>query len=376
MKKSTAGTAIAAVLISALIPAAVLADDGVTVQVNGKDLDTEAVIINDRTYVPLRAVSEALGAEVSWDNDSRTVGIAAADESAIPSVINSACESVVAVVGNYKPGYTETAVNYKDSMAHGTGVIIRSAGLILTNAHVVTDIDNLTVIFRDGSEYAGTVQWIDKTADLAVVKINKLGLTPITFGTADDIVWGSTVIAIGTPLSLSMRNTVTRGIISGTDVYLSDAYYPLIQIDAAINAGNSGGPLITAAGKLIGINSSKYAGVGIEGMAFSIPVDTITYVLDQFDRNGKVLRPDIGITTEDSWEAKRGLPTTKGITVKTSTSSVLAVGDVITAVNGAEIHSTIEYNKVLRDTYTTGDISVTYTRGNSSDTVNITPELK
>ena len=93
-----------------------------------------------------------------------------------------------------------------------------------------------------------------------------------------------------------MRNSATKGIISGTNVSLNDAYYPLIQTDAAINGGNSGGPLLNMKGQLVGINSSKYSGVGIEGLAFSIPLGTVNFGLEEFDRNGRVVRPDLGVT--------------------------------------------------------------------------------
>ena len=172
-----------------------------------------------------------------------------------------------------------------------------------------------------------------------------------------------------------MRNSTTKGIISGTDVRVKDAMYPLIQTDAAINSGNSGGPLVNMRGEVVGINSSKYSGLGVEGMAFSIPTDTINYVLGQFEKNGKVLRPDIGVGFDESWEARIGLPTSNGITVKNSTSSELMNGDVVTAVNGIAVHSIIDYNKAVRDTFT-DTISVTFTRNGQEMTVSASYELK
>lgn len=96
------------------------------------------------------------------------------------------------------------------------------------------------------------------------------------------------------PFRFQCEPSASKGIVSGLNVSTPSAYYPLIQTDAAINAGNSGGPLLNMKGQLIGINSSKYAGVGIEGINFSIPLDTINYVLNQFEQNGKVIRPDLG----------------------------------------------------------------------------------
>ena len=375
MKKLKSVTA--AVVMTGVISASASAGD-VNIFVNGKPQMTVGYLDNDTTYVPIRAVSEAFGAEVSWDGDTNSVYISFDEDNMITKLVDEISPSVVAIVGNYKSGYMTDAQNkFNELTAHGTGVVIKSGGVILTNAHVVEGIDNLTVIFQDGSSYAGVVQYIDKQSDLAVVKINKLGLKPVVFADADSTASGQSVIAIGTPLSLSMRNTVTKGIISGVDVCMNDGFYPLIQTDAAINSGNSGGPLINMKGQLIGINSSKYAGVGIEGMAFSIPVKTINYVLSQFEKNGAVLRPDTGVVFENSWEAAIGLPTKKGITVKSGSSEVLKTGDMVTAVNGMEIHSIVEYNKAIRDTFDGGgSINVTFIRNNEIITTDVPVVLK
>lgn len=352
--------------------------ENVNIFVNGKPQTAVGYLNGDTTYVPLRAVSEALGADVSWDGATNSAYISFDEDNLVTKLVDEISPSVVAIVGNYKSEYmTDTQNKFNELTAHGTGVVIKSGGIILTNAHVVESIENITVIFQDGSSYAGIVQNIDKQSDLAIVKINKLGLKPVAFASSDSIVSGKSVIAIGTPLSLSMRNTVTKGIISGVDVCMSDSYYPLIQTDAAINSGNSGGPLINMKGQLIGINSSKYAGVGIEGMAFSIPIETVNYVLTQFEKNGRVLRPDVGVVFENSWEAAIGLPTKKGITVKSGSSEVLKTGDMVMSVNGVAVHSIVEYNKAIRDTFTGGEkINVMLVRNGETITVDVPVTLK
>lgn len=344
----------------------------VDIYVNGNIISERGYLENDTTYVPIRAVTESMGAQVSWDGQS--VHILKDEDTLVSSLISDASDSVVAIVGNYSSG-SSTADKYNEMTAHGTGVVIKSNGTILTNAHVVSDITNITVVFNDGTSCGATIQCIDEDSDLATIKINKLGLKPINFGSPDDIVAGRTVIAIGTPLSLNMRNSATKGIISGKDVPVSGCMYPLIQTDAAINGGNSGGPLIDLNGNLIGINSSKYAGIGIEGVAFSIPLETINYVLDQFEKNGKVLRPEIKVSFEESWEAKIGLPTQKGLTVKNSHSAVLADGDIVTAVNGIPVHSITDYNKAIRDSFN-GTLSITFTRGGAEMTADADYEMK
>lgn len=345
----------------------------VDIYVNGNIISERGYLENDTTYVPLRAVSESMGAQVDWDGQS--VHILMDEDTLVSSLIENVSESVVAIVGNYTGGGSSTADKYNEMTAHGTGVVIKSNGTILTNAHVVKDITNITVVFNDGTSCGATIQYMDEDSDLATIKINKLGLKPVNFGKPEDIIAGRTVIAIGTPLMLNMRNSATKGIISGTNVPVEECMYPLIQTDAAINGGNSGGPLIDLNGNLIGINSSKYSGIGIEGVAFSIPLETINYVLDQFEKNGKVLRPEINVSFEESWEAKIGLPTTKGLTVKNSSSSTLADGDVVTAVNGIEVHSITDYNKAVRDSFD-GTLNITFTRNGTSQTVAVEYELK
>ena len=187
---------------------------------------------------------------------------------------------------------------------------------------------------------------------------------------------GETVYAIGTPVFLSMRNTVTRGIVSGLDVPVMGAYYPMLQTDAAINGGNSGGPLINTEGKLIGINTIKYVDVDIEGIAFSISLDTINYVLSQFEQNGKVLRPYIGIYLKNSWEASFGLPTDDGVTVTSSDIASILKGDELIAVNGITVHSVTDYNTALRDSAKNGRVTLTVKRSGKTIDIPVDYTLK
>lgn len=365
---------ICAALVTAAFGAAAHAEGGVDIYVNGKIISQKGYVQNDTTYVPIRAVSENLGASVDWDGKS--VHVQMQEDSVISSLIAQASESVVAVAGNYKGKSSSAVSEYNDSVSHGTGVVIKSSGLILTNAHVVEDMENITVIFSDGTSYAASVECIDKNSDLATVRINRLGLKPMKIAeSTSSVMPGSTVIAIGTPLSLNMRNSATKGIISGTDVTVKGSFYPLLQTDAAINPGNSGGPLIDLNGNLIGINSSKYSGVGIEGMAFSIPAETVNYVLNQFEANGKAVRPDISASFEESWEARIGLPTQKGLTVKNSSSAELKDGDVVTAVNGAPVHSISDYNRAVRDLFT-DTLTMTVSRNGAEENINVSYILK
>ncbi len=361
----------AAALIAALVP--VSASAQINLYVNDKPVSCDVIMQNDTTYAPIRALSEALGADVEWNGSDRSVSVSLDEETIVPRIIQELSPSVVAIAGNYRPsGMSSEALAYNESYAFGTGVVIKSAGMILTNAHVVDNITNITVIFNDGQSYAGTVQYADETSDLAVVKINKLGLKPVEFADMDDVAVGSTAIAIGTPISLSYMNSATKGIVSGKDVSVKGEYYDFIQTDATTNGGNSGGPLVNLEGKVIGINTMKYVG-NVEGMSFSIPADTVQYVLAQFEKYQTVNRPDIGAEFTESWEAGIGLPTNKGLTVKSSQNPALLEGDTVKAVNGVYVHSIIEWNEAVKDTYTEGAMSVIIERGGVESTIEVSP---
>lgn len=338
--------------------------------VNQKELETECIVQNDRIFVPLRAVSEGLGAQVDWNEQAQTASITLEHEGNVSQVIAQVSKSVVAIVGNYADDRLSQS-EHVQSMAHGTGVVIKSGGEILTNAHVVKNLKQIIVVMSDGQGYEGRLKYIDEESDLAVVKIDRIGMKPISFADAGSVVPGQTVVAIGTPVSFSLRNSASKGIISGVHCQIGESYH-LIQTDAAINPGNSGGPLVNLRGELVGINSAKFAATGIEGMGFSIPVDTVQYVISQFERYGKVRRAKTGIVFEESWASMLGLPTREGLTVqKVAAGSKgeqagLQVGDVVTKIGEEEVHSLADYHEVMKK-YVMGDTAyLTVERGGES----------
>ena len=146
-----------------------------SVEVNGTQIDTDAVIIDDKTYVPLRGVFEAAGAEVSWNEETQTAGInisnSLSDDELIPSVIESVSPSVVGIIGR---GKTESYYGSQEGIMSGSGVIIKTGGEILTNAHVVKNMNTILVVMNDGKGYEAQLKYIDDDTDLAVVKIKKI----------------------------------------------------------------------------------------------------------------------------------------------------------------------------------------------------------
>ena len=373
MKKQTTAIFASAVLASLLTTYVGFAQtsDMPRVFVNGKKLDAEVIMKDDRIYVPLRAVNESLGAEVSWDGEARVAYVDFSEDDQLSKLVEEISPCVVAIIGNYNG--KESEIQFNNPTIHGSGVVYKSNGYILTNAHVVKDIKNLTVILNDGTSLPGTVLYSDENADLAVVKINKLGLRAIKMADMATVKSGKTAIAIGTPVSMSLRNSVTKGIISSPAVSLSDSYYRLIQTDTTINPGNSGGALINTKGELVGITSSKFVNINIENIGFAIPIDTVKYALAQFEAYGEIKRPDFGITLEQSWEAKTGLPTTKGLVVKKAPNGILSEGDVIIKVNDIRVSSIVDWNEAVKATYNGDSLNITYKKGGENgETLNAT----
>ena len=327
------------------------------VEVNGTQIDTDAVIIDDKTYVPLRGVFEAAGAEVSWNEETQTAGInisnSLSDDELIPSVIESVSPSVVGIIGR---GKTESYYGSQEVIMSGSGVIIKTGGEILTNAHVVKNMNTILVVMNDGKGYEAQLKYIDEDTDLAIVKIKKIGLPVVKFANSEDIVVGKQVIAIGTPITFSLRNSATVGHISGLNRSVGEPYR-LVQTDTAITHGNSGGALINMNGELVGITSSGYSGTNTN---FAVPVDTVKYVLNQFELYGKVRHISFGAEFQEDWLAELGVPSEAGLTIKgLEKSSPLAkasfkTGDVLVSVDDVAINSIVELNELMKN-YLPGD---------------------
>lgn len=335
-------------LLCGLLPAqAVLAAPNV--KVNGEEIDTEAVIIDDRTYVPLRAVFEAAGADVSWDAETETASVDipdTSDDELIPEIIQKVSPSVVGIIGRAK---VTSYYGTQEGIVSGSGVIIKSGGEILTNAHVVKDMTTIIVVLNDGKGYEAQLKYIDEETDLAVIKIKKIGLPVISFANKEDIIVGKRVIAIGTPITFSLHNSATVGYISGLNRSVGDPY-KLIQTDTAITNGNSGGALINMKGELVGITCSGYSGTSTN---FAVPVDTVQYVMSHFEQFGRVKRPSFGAEFKEDWLAELGIPSEAGLTIKSmEKTSPLAkefkVGDVLVSVDGTSINSNVELNELMK----------------------------
>lgn len=252
----------------------------------------------------------------------------------------------------------------------GSGFIVSSDGLILTNAHVVDGSDNVKVTLKDGRTFAGKVMGTDRLTDLAVIKIEAQNLPAVTFADSDLLQPGEWAIAIGNPLGLD--NTVTTGIVSatgrsGAQVGVADKRVSFIQTDAAINPGNSGGPLLNAKGEVIGVNTAIIQNA--QGIGFAIPVNTARNIAEQLIADGKVDHPYLGIQMAGiTPELKQQLKSELNLAVNAdqgvlivdvvpnspADASGLQSGDVIQKIEGKTITQADEVQQAVEET-TAGD---------------------
>lgn len=338
----------------------------------------------EKIYISQGATNKAV--DISKYSDT---AILVADK-VLPSVVG--IEVDFSVSNNFSR--FSAATSSATSTATGSGVIISKDGYILTNNHVIDTSSSSTIqytvseankvlvyLYGDDEAVEAKIIGSDSVTDLAVLKIEKNDLTPIEFGDSDSIQVGEFAMAVGSPLE--MRNTVTSGIISGTNREIEDensgTIYTLIQTDAAINSGNSGGALVNAEGKLIGINTLKLYGTGIEGMGFAIPVNSTFDISEQLIKTGKVKRPYIGISGEDISEiysAYYKLPV--GIYIRKIQSdgpakdSDLKPGDIIVKFNGEKVESMSKLNN-LKNKCAIGDtVTLTVSRNNEETDIDIT----
>lgn len=242
----------------------------------------------------------------------------------------------------------------------GSGVIVSSDGYILTNSHVVNDgaAEEINVLFSDSEEFPATLKFYDKTLDLAIIKVEVNGLKPAELGNSEKVEVGDRAIAVGNPLGLDLYLTQTSGIISGLDrsIQISQALTMdgLMQTDAAINSGNSGGPLYNGLGEVIGINTAK---ANAEGIGFSIPINIAKPIINSFLKNGEYHPVTIGIYGMDVAIYKRysneQLPVDNGIVITEVGPNTLAEnaglqkGQIILSVEGKEIKGMSQLKQAL-----------------------------
>ncbi|WP_424151438.1 S1C family serine protease, partial [Selenomonas noxia] len=242
-------------------------------------------------------IKPAQSVDVSGLSDARNTPVVRAAKAVGPAVVGITNKAVARDWFN-NPVETEGV---------GSGVVFRSDGYIVTNYHVISGAKEIIVSLSDGRSLKGKLIGQDEFTDLAVVKVDANDLPTAVFGNSDTVVVGEPAIAIGNPLGLEFQGSVTVGVISALNRTLdvSDKRVKLLQTDAAISPGNSGGALVNADGEVIGINSAKVAAAAVEGMGFSIPINTVQTIINELIEKGYVARPYLGVSVFDPTTAAR-----------------------------------------------------------------------
>ena len=331
---------------------------------------------------------------VSLSNFSNTSIFAASK--ILPSIVGIEVSYNVTTNSFFGFGGSQTS----SATATGSGIIISEDGYIVTNNHVVDSSSSNssysyyelskatsikvklnTATYGEDAVFDATVVGQDSQTDLAVLKIDKDGLTPAEFADSDQAVVGEFVMAVGSPLGLD--TTVTQGIISAVDrqVESDGVVYTCIQTDAAINSGNSGGALVNSDGKVIGINTLKLTGSNVEGIGFAIPINSTLDVIDQLIDYNKVLRPYIGITGIDVDEntAKRydlviGVYIQSVENFSPAEKAGLKAGDVIIKADGKDI-TTMDELTEIKNSHQIGDtITLVVNRNGEEKEISVTLE--
>jgi S1-C subfamily serine protease len=283
-------------------------------------------------------------------------------ETAITDVVENVGPAVVTVINNFPPRRTFFG-GLIESAASGSGVIISSDGYIVTNNHVVSGAQSLEVILADGSVLPAKLIGVEEYSDLAILQVDGDIVVPASWGNSDMLKAGEPVVAIGSPLG-DFTNTVTQGVVSAVErtIEIEEDYFleGLIQTDAAINQGNSGGPLLNTSGQVIGINTLIVRGSGsgavAEGLGFAIPSNTARAIADQLIAEGFFARPYPGIrwvNITPSLASRYRLPAERGIFITEidpkgpAESAGLQRGDIITALSGELIDENHPFRNIL-----------------------------
>jgi serine protease Do len=371
---------------AAAIGAAVLlggtagAQGGVQVVVNGRPLagGPPPMLVDGTTYVPLRPLAAALGAQVTWDGATATASVTgpSGGRPDLPGIVAQVAPSVVGVVA-----VTHDPLGRVAQVSSGSGVVVAPGGVVVTNHHVLAGADTVFVVTAPGQalQVAPTAIWDDPPSDLAFLRTGDGALPVAHLGRSTPVQVGEDVIAIGNPLGAALADTVTRGIVSGVGRYLGpEEMYPVLQTDAAINPGNSGGALVDMQGNVIGITSEKVAGAEVQGLGFAKPAALVAEILSSFERLGYVVRPYMGVGLQDPWQVAYGLPTSDGPTVTgldpagPAAQAGIRLGDEIVGAGGQPVHSAADLFSVLQASAPGTALPVTVLRGGTQLQLTVT----
>ena len=403
-KKNTVAKIAASLMAMVLVSAGSI---GIYRQTSNSNTSTAATVVEstsetaEDTNTSSGAVIKNMSMITTESTDGSVLTTEEVAEKVLPSVVGIESTFTMTSSANSGSYYNFGGFGYgqnqqpqtSQATGTGTGVVITEDGYIVTNAHVIYDseygaglADSISVLLNDDNTYDAEVIGYDTDCDLAVLKIQASGLVAAEFGNSDELKLGESVIAIGNPLGFELMDTVTSGIVSGLNrqININDKSMTLLQTDAAINSGNSGGPLINKYGQVIGINSSKmsasYSETSIEGIGFAIPSNETAKIIEDIMEYGYVTgKPQLGISCQNVTESisrMYNLPIGVYITAVTDNSAAanagLQAGDIIIEVDG-EVVSTFDELTAKKNEHKAGEsMEITYTRNGVDNTVTVT----
>jgi serine protease Do len=318
---------------------------------------------------------------------SRRTAIVDATARVSPAVVSVRVLSHRQGTANFMDGFFGVP-REQTQQAFGTGFIVRSDGVVVTNQHVVAGADQITVTLPDGTDVDARLLGEDPLTDIAVVKIEKTGLPVAPIGRSDDLQIGEWAIAMGNPYSFLLGNsepTVTAGVISATgrnivpSGNMTGRYYDMIQTDAAINPGNSGGPLLNADGQVIGVNSSILSNTGESvGVGFAIPIERAMRVAQELIQDGKVRRAWVGLDVAGAdrmsdWKSAGGVPVVNVVPGGPAERAGLHSGDVLVRANGRRLRNYLDWEAVLLDLHIGDRVDVVALTGGAERSHQIVP---
>ena len=385
-KKRRKNLAWRTLLSAVLIVALVVTCCGITALGTGIYWKTQL----DKTTASMRETVEDLRSQLA-DGSQTTVirpdADTASDEMS-PALVYA--ENVKATVAISCQGHTTNIFGQVSKTASsGSGFIISKDGYVVTNFHVISGSNRVGVILSDGKEYQASVVGYDQTNDVAVLKIEGDNFPHVTLGSSDALVVGERVAAIGNPLG-ELSSTLTVGYVSAKDrtVNTEGSYQNMIQTDAAINSGNSGGPLFNMHGEVIGITTAKYSGTSasgatIEGIGFAIPIDDVRNLIDDLAQFGHIKSGYLGIMAQDvnkETADEYGLPLGALVVEVTPGSCAERAGikakDIITNLGGKKVESMGDLTRALSKYEGGEEITVTVYRNGGETVLTITLDAK
>lgn len=384
-----AAVLLACIFLSGLVGGAILMnmeDSRQQKEPEGSELSSLNAAAPDTTEPPVSSKPTQPTIEATGGAEDKVELLISPTPVSVPNIPQEGGLSLQEIYQKVSPSVVAITAAQSSGTSSGSGIIMSDSGYIITNCHVVEGAYALTVTLSEGQEYAAQLVGKDSVSDLAVLWIQAQGLAAAEFGDSDLVQTGDAVVAIGVPMGVELRGTMTDGIISAVNrnLTIQGRDFTLLQTNAALNEGNSGGPLINCYGQVVGITTAKigdyYSTAGVEGLGFAIPINTAKEVVDQLIETGYVPgRPDLGVKTivaEFQYRLYYDLPDGLYVTEVDPDSDACAVGirtgDVIIYINETRITSQDDLNAAL-SAYSAGDsVDVTIYRRGKQMTASIT----